>query len=67
MKIEGMSCGHCLHAVRAALEAMNGVQVDDVQIGSARLTFDPERVSREEIIRNVEEEGYPVLEMVAEG
>lgn len=33
--IEGMGCAHCVTAVREALEALPGVQVEEVEIGSA--------------------------------
>ena len=58
--IEGMTCQHCVKAVREALEDLEGVQVDDVQIGSARITYDPDEVERDEIVEAVEDEGYEV-------
>ena len=33
--ISGMSCGHCVTAVRKALTEVTGVAVQDVQIGTA--------------------------------
>ena len=33
--ISGMSCGHCVSAVRKALTEVTGVAVQDVQIGTA--------------------------------
>lgn len=56
--IEGMSCGHCVAAVKGALERLDGVDVRDVQIGSATVAYDPARVSPERIAGAVEEEGY---------
>lgn len=37
LHIDGMSCGHCVKTVRSALEAVRGVEVVDVQIGSAEI------------------------------
>ena len=42
LTIEGMTCEHCLRAVRGRLEQTPGVKVGDVSIGSATLDFDPE-------------------------
>ena len=33
--IEGMSCGHCLHAVNKALASVPGVEIGSVRIGRA--------------------------------
>ena len=41
LTIEGMSCEHCVRAVRGRLERTDGVKVDDVTIGSAVIDFDP--------------------------
>jgi copper chaperone len=41
IRIEGMSCEHCVAAVRKGLEAVPGVKSLDVRIGSARVGYDP--------------------------
>ena len=37
LAIDNMSCGHCVARVKKTLEAVPGVTVSDVQIGSARV------------------------------
>lgn len=56
--IQGMSCGHCVAAVKGALGQLNGVQVQEVKIGSAQVAYDPSAVSAEQIAKAVEAEGY---------
>lgn len=60
LEISGMSCGHCVHAVKSALESLEGVRVEDVQIGSAVVDVD-DTVSNELLRQTVDEEGYPVV------
>lgn len=60
IEIEGMSCQHCVRAVREALEETPGVDVEHVEIGSARLRYDPESTDRGRIVEAVEEAGYAV-------
>ena len=60
--IEGMSCDHCVRAVRRALEETSGVVVRDVTIGSAEIEYDPTTVDSETIADAIEEEGYTVVE-----
>ena len=62
LTIEGMSCDHCVRAVRHALEEMPGVEVRDVRIGSAEIGYDPATISPETIADAIEEEGYTVVE-----
>ncbi len=58
LKITGMSCGHCVASVTNALKALDGVQVEDVRIGSARVAYDEARTSATAIAQAVTEDGY---------
>ena len=59
LRIDGMSCGHCVMSVRKALEAIDGVQVESVAVGTASVEFDPTRASTDVIVEAVNEAGYP--------
>ena len=61
MKIEGMTCGHCVKAVDKALRAVDGVTVENVAIGNATVSFDSSAVSEARIAEAVSDEGYSVL------
>ena len=58
LRIDGMSCGHCVRAVRSALEGVDGVRVEEVTVGSAVVAYDPARADPARIARAVAEEGY---------
>ncbi|MER3522490.1 MAG: cation-transporting ATPase [Ignavibacteria bacterium] len=60
-RIEGMTCGHCVMNVRKELSNLQGVIIDDVQIGSARLHYDEAKVSQHEIARAIENAGYRLV------
>ena len=60
MNIEGMTCGHCVIAVRKALEGLDGVQVERVAVGGATVAFDPTHTSNDAIAQAIEDEGYTV-------
>lgn len=62
LEIDGMSCGHCVGAVRRALEGIDGVQVESVRVGEAEVQYDPRTVSTEAIASAIAEEGYPARE-----
>ncbi len=38
--VEGMHCAGCITRVTAALKKVNSVEVEDVQVGSARVLYD---------------------------
>jgi copper chaperone len=40
LKVEGMSCGHCVRAVDAALRGVDGASVRRVELGTAELQLD---------------------------
>jgi copper chaperone CopZ len=58
LTIEGMSCEHCVRAVRGRLEKTPGVKVDDVQVGTATLEFDPAKTNLADIEEAIADEGY---------
>jgi copper chaperone len=58
LTIEGMTCEHCVRAVRGRLEKTSGVKVDDVQVGSARLEYDPAKTNVDDIEDAIADEGY---------
>ena len=58
LTIEGMSCEHCVRAVKNRLTATPGVMVDEVGIGSARLRYDPAKTNVDEIEEVIADEGY---------
>lgn len=61
MKIDGMSCAHCVASVDKALRKLDGVNVDSVAIGSATVSYDPNAVSEQRIAEVVADEGYAVV------
>lgn len=64
LKIAGMTCGHCVMSVEKELKKLSDVTVEEVRIGSARLTFDESRITRSDIAKAVEEAGYVLLESI---
>ena len=58
LDIQGMSCGHCVARVTKALSALEGVQVEDVRVGSAEVLYDPARTSPETIRQAIDDVGY---------
>ena len=60
IEIAGMSCNHCVHAVRDALQRLEGVTVEHVEIGKAVVRYDPETVSQADVNAAIEQEGYTV-------
>ena len=61
LKIEGMSCQHCVARVKKAIEALNGIQISDVAVGRAQVGFDESKITKEEIAAAVEKAGYKTL------
>lgn len=60
LKIEGMTCGHCVRAVEQVLTQLPGVRRAEVAIGTARVEAD-DGVTRDALVRAVEEEEYRVV------
>jgi copper chaperone CopZ len=61
LTIEGMTCEHCVRAVRGRLAKTDGVKVGDVQVGSATLEYDPARTNVADIEEAIADEGYTAV------
>jgi copper chaperone CopZ len=59
LAIDGMGCGHCIASVRKALEALPGVEVEGVEIGSATVRLVGSNApNREGILEAIRGAGY---------
>jgi copper chaperone len=60
LKIEGMTCMHCVMRVKKALDALKGVQDSDVQVNEARVKYDESKLGRADLEAAVVKAGYKV-------
>jgi copper chaperone len=58
--IEGMSCSHCIDAVEGELQQVDGLTVEEVGIGRARVRYDASEVSPGAIESAIDEAGFSV-------
>jgi copper chaperone CopZ len=61
LTIQGMSCGHCVMHVKQALSKLNGLNIQNVEIGKAIVEFDETVVSKQQIAKIIEEAGYKLV------
>lgn len=57
--IIGMSCQHCVMAVKKELSKLN-LENFHVEIGQATITYDEKIISEKDVIKAIEEAGYNV-------
>jgi copper chaperone CopZ len=65
LSIGGMSCGHCVRAVRDALAELPGVAVERVDVGTATVAVDPAQGSRASVEEAIRDAGYDVAAVQA--
>lgn len=58
LKISGMTCGHCVGRVTTALKSVDGVEIENVKVGSAMVSYNPTTTSPAQIAAAVENVGY---------
>ncbi|WP_425446264.1 heavy-metal-associated domain-containing protein [Dethiothermospora halolimnae] len=61
--IEGMSCQHCVMAVKGELQEIDGVSTVDVDLESKTATLQVDGVSDDILKKAVEEAGYKVIDI----
>jgi copper chaperone len=58
--VEGMSCGHCVMAVKKELNKFN-ITDAEVEIGKITLDIEKNNTNSEKVIKAVENAGYKVI------
>ena len=62
LTVEGMSCQHCVHAVKSSVAVLAGVDTVEVSLEKKKVTvgFDPGMTSLQTITAAIEDQGYSV-------
>jgi len=58
LKMEGMSCNHCVMAVKKELEKLHDIIVEKVDLNYARVQYDDKKISREDLKKAIDKAGY---------
>ena len=61
LKIEGMTCGHCVMSVRKELSKIPGVHIIDVQNGKATIEYDAATANHDTLAQAIEDAGYHLI------
>ena len=61
LRVDGMTCASCEVSIRVAAEKLDGVQAAEVDYdsGSARVRYDPDKVTPARIAEAISALGYP--------
>ena len=62
LKVTGMTCGGCENAIRRVLSMVEGVTAATAshKNESVTVSYDPQKASRDQIVRAIETAGYSV-------
>ncbi|MFA7420797.1 MAG: cation transporter [Melioribacteraceae bacterium] len=60
IKINGMSCNHCVMAVKKELSKLN-IDSAEVTIGNAKILFDETKATESQIEEAIKEAGFEVV------
>lgn len=62
LRVDGMSCEHCVNAIMKAVSVMPGVEKVSVDLKNKRVTvdYDPAKSSLDKIKLEIEDQGYEI-------
>jgi copper chaperone len=60
IRIDGMSCMHCVARVKKAIDGLAGVTGAEVAVGSATVEFDDSKLSKADIEQAITKAGYKI-------
>ncbi|CAM3867257.1 copper chaperone CopZ [Alkalicoccus chagannorensis] len=63
LKVEGMTCGHCVSAVEGSVGSLSGVESVKVNLdqGQVNVSYDTAQVSEEAIKEAIDDQGFDVV------
>ncbi|WP_424767493.1 copper ion binding protein [Paenibacillus sp. sgz302251] len=61
LKVEGMTCGHCVSAVEKAVSKAGASGTVDLAAKSVAVEYDEAKVSIEAVKEAIEDQGYDVV------
>ncbi|WP_372630036.1 cation transporter [Cohnella sp.] len=60
LKVEGMSCQHCVNSVEGALKEIGAEGTVDLRSGSVEVTYNESSTTVDKIKAAIEDQGYDV-------
>jgi copper chaperone len=64
-EVSGMTCGHCISAVKEAAGSIDGVTVETVEIGSILVSLDDAQATVGDVVDAIADAGYDATEAAA--
>ncbi|MDI4646091.1 cation transporter [Cohnella hashimotonis] len=61
LKVEGMSCGHCVNSVEGALKKLGAEAKVDLAAGSVAISYDESKLGLADLKSAIEDQGYEVV------
>jgi copper chaperone len=63
LKVEGMSCNHCVNAIEGSVGKLQGVENVKVSLdkGTVEVSYDASKVKKAEMKNTIEDQGYDVV------
>jgi copper chaperone len=58
LRIDGMHCGACIRRVTQALQGVNGVEVEEVRLGAARVKVADDSAAAPDLLASVARIGF---------
>jgi copper chaperone len=60
LKVEGMTCGHCVSSVEGAIKNVGAVGQVDLSAKTVQIQFDENKLTVDTIKEAIEDQGYDV-------
>ena len=61
LKVDGMTCAHCVANVKKSLEAVEGVEAAEPDLASGNVRVEGDDLDNEALVKAVEAAGYKVV------
>ncbi|WP_256758030.1 copper ion binding protein [Cohnella sp. WQ 127256] len=61
LKVQGMSCGHCVNSVETAVKNLGATATVDLAKGSVAIEYDDSKASLAAIKEAIEDQGYDIV------
>jgi copper chaperone CopZ len=63
LKIEGMSCHHCVMALKKELGKLDNLVIEEAAVGHAKVQYDDSKITGSDLEGAVDEAGFKLVEI----
>jgi len=61
LKVQGMSCGHCVNSIEGAVKKLSAIAKVNLAAATVAVEYDESKITLDAIKETIEDQGYDII------